>query len=228
MSAPSQPTNPADKASTRQLEQAAVSDASITSIHQTLLREKPEPVEGFSPIPIFLLFVFSALIFIAGVYIAHYSGDFSPAAFDPSRGKEAVVAEAPKAVDPMVLGARLYNQNCAACHQLTGMGVAGSFPPLVGADYVTGSEERLIRILLHGLSGPITVNGVTYNGAMPAFGPKSGYRFNEQRIAAVLTYVRNSWGNTAPAVTPEKVKEVMAAAGDRTSPWTEPELDPFK
>ena len=228
MSAPSSPSNPAGKASTHQLEQAAASDASITAIHQQLLREKPEPVEGFSPIPIFLLFVFSALIFIGGVYIAHYAGDFSPLAFDPSQGREVAVAEAPKAVDPMVTGGRLYNQNCAACHQVSGAGVAGSFPPLVASEYVTGSEERLVRILLHGLSGPITVNGNTYNGAMPAFGPKSGYRFNEQKIAAVLTYVRNSWGNSAPAITPERVKEIMDAVGERAGPWTDAELNAFK
>lgn len=228
MSAPSSSSTPEGKASRHQLEQAAASDASITAIHQQLLREKPEPVEGFSPIPIFLLFVFSALIFIGGVYIAHYSGDFLPTAFDPSQGKQVAVAEAPKAVDPMVLGGRLYNQTCAACHQPTGMGVPGSFPPLVDSEYVTGSDERLVRILLHGLSGPITVKGVTYNGAMPAFGPKSGYRFNEQRIAAVLTYVRNSWGNSAPPITPERVKEIMAAAGDRSAPWTDAELNAFK
>lgn len=228
MSAPSTPSTPAGKASTHQLEQAAASDASITSIHQTLLREKPEPVEGFSPIPIFLLFVFSALIFVGGVYIAHYAGDFEPLAFDPSRGRQVVAAGPAAPVDPMVLGGRLFNQNCAACHQLTGLGVAGSFPPLVGSEWVTGSEERLVRILLHGLSGPVTVKGNTYNGAMPAFGPKSGYRFNEQKIAAVLTYVRNSWGNTAPAVTPEKVKEIMAAVGERPNPWTAAELEAFK
>jgi len=228
MSAPSTPSTPAGKASTHQLEQAAASDASITAIHQQLLREKPEPEEGFSPIPIFLLFVFAALIFVGGVYIAHYAGDFEPMAFDPSRGRQAAVTEAPKAVDPMVLGGRLFNQNCAACHQLTGMGVAGSFPPLVDSEYVLGSEERLVRILLHGLSGPLTVRGATYNGAMPAFGPKSGYRFNEQKIAAVLTYVRNSWGNSAPAVTPEKVKEIMTAVGDRPGPWTDAELNAYK
>lgn len=228
MSAPSTPTNPAGKASTHQLEQAAASDASITAIHQQLLREKPEPVEGFSPIPIFLLFVFSALIFIGGVYIAHYAGDFEPTAFDPSRGKKAAVAEAPKPVDPMVLGGRLFNQNCAACHQVTGLGVPGSFPPLAGSEFVLGNEQRIVRILLHGLSGPLTVEGKTFNGAMPAFGPKSGYRFNEQKIAAVLTYVRNSWGNSAPPVTPETVKEIMNAVGDRPGPWSAAELEAFK
>jgi mono/diheme cytochrome c family protein len=228
MSAPSQPSLPPGKASTHQLEQGAASDASITSIHQTLLREKPEPVEGFSPIPIFLLFVFSALIFFGGVYIAHYAGDFDPMAFDPSRGRQVAVAGPAAPVDPMVLGKRLFEQNCIACHQLTGLGVPGSFPPLVDSEWVLGNEERLVRILLHGLSGPVVVKGNTYNGAMPAFGPKSGYRFNEQKIAAVLTYIRASWGNSAPAVTPEKVKEVMAAVGDRPGPWTAAELEAFK
>lgn len=228
MSAPSTPSHPAGKVSTHQLEQAAASDASITAIHQQLLREKPEPTEGFSPIPIFLLFVFSALIFVGGVYIAHYAGDFDAMAFDPSRGRQVASTEPAKPVDPMVLGGRLFNQNCAACHQVSGLGVPGSFPPLAGSEWVNGSEERIVRILLHGLSGPLVVEGKSFNGAMPAFGPKSGYRFNEQKIAAVLTYVRASWGNTGAPVTPEKVKEIMAAVGERSGPWTAAELEAFK
>ena len=116
-------------------------------------------------------------------------------------------------------------------YHLQGLGQTPELPPLteeLRCRMVTTELKRLVRILLHGLSGPIEVEGKTYNGAMPAFGPKSGYRFNEQKIAAVLTYVRNAWGNSAPAITPERVKEIMAAAGERPGPWTGPELDQYK
>jgi mono/diheme cytochrome c family protein len=225
---PSQP--PAGRASSQRLEQGAVSDASITAIHAQLRREKPEPTEGFSPIPIVILFVFSALIFFGGIYVGTKSGEFSPLAFDVTRNYgEASQAAAPKEVDMMKLGARLYGQTCVACHQPTGQGVPQAYPPLAGSPYVLGNEERIIRIVSNGLSGPIEVEGNSFNGAMPPFhGSTSAYRFNEQKIAAVLTYVRASWGNNAPPVTTDKVKEVLTAIGSRSTPWTVQELAPFE
>ncbi|BET69610.1 hypothetical protein ASA1KI_45280 [Opitutales bacterium ASA1] len=219
---------PEKRESTTRLEQGAVSDASITAVHRQLLREKPEPTEGFSPIPILLLFVFSALIFFAGVYLTRFSGEFEATSFSPSQGRGTTVAQGSVQVDPMVLGGRLYAQNCAACHQASGQGVPGVYPPLAASEWVLGSEDRLIRILLHGLVGPIEVLGNSYNNAMPAFGPQSGYRFNEERIAAVITFIRASWGNEAAPVSVERVKEVVAAVGNRSAPWTGPELDEYK
>ncbi|RME69509.1 MAG: cytochrome C [Verrucomicrobia bacterium] len=214
----------APRQSTDRLEQGAVSDESLSAIHHQLLREKPEPVEGFSPIPIFLLFVFSALVFVSGVYLARYSGEFSPKAFDPSVTAASAEQTAPKKIDPMVLGERLFTQNCVACHQANGMGLPGAFPPLGGSEWVNGSEQRVIRILIHGLTGPVEVAWMTYNGAMPAFGPNSGYRFNAEKIAAVLTYVRASFGNNSGPITEEQVQAVIDATSGRTTSWTAEEL----
>lgn len=224
------PASPSNRASSPRLEQPGASDSSLTTVHAQLLREKAEPTEGFSPVPIFVLFVFSALIFTGGIYIGEHTAGFSPLAFDVTKGAAAAGPQGPaKAADPMVAGRRLFNQNCVACHQMSGTGMPGIYPPLAGSEFVTGSEERLVRILLHGLQGPLVVNGANYGqAAMPAFGPQSGYRFNEERIAQVLTYVRGSFGNNAPPVTPEKVKEIMAAAGDRTTSWSAAELEAFK
>lgn len=214
------------RASNRRLEQAGASDASITSVHFQLLREKPEPTEGFSPIPILILFVFSALIFFAGIYMGTQSGEFSGVAFDVTRNYKLTTASgAPEEVDMMKLGGRLYSQTCVACHQAAGQGAPGAYPPLAGSPYVNGSDERMIKIVTLGLTGPIEVLGNTYNGVMPAhYGPTSATRYNEQKIAAILTYVRASFGNSAPAVTPDKVKEVLAAVGSRTKSWTVDEL----
>jgi mono/diheme cytochrome c family protein len=172
--------------------------------------------------------VFSGLIFFGGVYMAEYSGGFNALAYDETvhmaRGE---VAEAPAGPDPLVLGKRLYTQNCLACHMDSGMGLAPVFPPLADSEWVLGSDQRPIRILLHGLGGEIEVKGVTYNGAMPSYGP-TGLNWSDLEIASVLTYVRQEWGNDAPAVAPETVAEVRAATADRSTPWTGPELDPYK
>ncbi|TDB67904.1 PVC-type heme-binding CxxCH protein [Arundinibacter roseus] len=98
---------------------------------------------------------------------------------------------------------------CNTCHQPDGQGLTASgFPPLAGTKWVTGNEERLIKIVLKGLMGPMTVNGKEYSGQVPM--TPFGGMLNDQEVAAVLTYVRNSFGNKASAITPEKVKQVRA------------------
>lgn len=226
MNVPNEPTPPG-RSSSKRLEQAGASDASISAIHQQLLREKPEPRDGFSPIPIFILFLFSGLIFYGGIYLGTKSGGFSPLAFDLARNYESAKKGGgeTKEVDMKALGQRMFAQ-CASCHQLNGQGLPGTYPPLAGSEWVNGPEERVIRIVSHGLTGPIEVKGTTFSAAqMPAFyGPTSAYRFNERRIAAVLTYVRSSFGNSAPPITEEKVREVLSAVGQRSQPWTAAEL----
>ncbi|RFS15602.1 PVC-type heme-binding CxxCH protein [Emticicia sp. C21] len=99
---------------------------------------------------------------------------------------------------------------CATCHQADGKGLTASgFPPLAGTTWVNGNEERAIKIVLKGLLGPIEVNGKKYPGQVPMT-PFEGL-LNDKEVAAVLTYVRNSFGNKAPAIQPEKVKTVRAA-----------------
>ena len=94
-------------------------------------------------------------------------------------------------------GASVYSTNCAGCHQPTGTGIAGQFPPLAGSEWVTGDKKKLIGVLLNGLNGKVTVKGQTYNNVMP---PWKGTLTNKQ-IADVATYIRNAWGNKADAVT---------------------------
>ena len=103
-------------------------------------------------------------------------------------------------------GATLYQINCSACHQATGEGLKGIFPPLAQSDYLLADKERSIRIALQGIGGPIVVNGVEYQGVMPAPAP-----MDDQQVADVLTYVRSAWGNRGDAVTPAEVKQVRAA-----------------
>ncbi len=99
-------------------------------------------------------------------------------------------------------------QTCVACHQATGAGIPGVFPPLAGSEWVTGPVENLIRIQLRGLMGPIKVAGKDYNSVMP---PNAS--MTDEQIAEVLTYVRNEWGNKGSAVTPDMVKALRSEAG---------------
>ena len=94
----------------------------------------------------------------------------------------------------------LYYTYCAACHQRNGKGASGRFPSLVGTDWVTGDKERLIKILLNGMEGPIEVNGESYNGVMPQHS-----FLKDEEIAEVLTYIRKNFGNNASAITKEEV-----------------------
>ncbi|MCM2283013.1 MAG: copper-containing nitrite reductase, partial [Bdellovibrionaceae bacterium] len=107
--------------------------------------------------------------------------------------------------DRMKFGKSVYQQNCAACHQPDGKGVPGAFPPLAGSDYLLSNKSRAISAVLHGLSGPIEVNGQKYDSVMPALG------LNDEDVANVITYVMNSFGNKGPATTPDDVKKVRAS-----------------
>jgi cytochrome c oxidase cbb3-type subunit 2 len=103
---------------------------------------------------------------------------------------------------------------CFTCHQPNGEGLAGQFPPLAGSDWVLGDKDRLIKISMYGLMGEIEVNGVKYNNVMAPPGIPPGSLTDEQ-IADVLTYIRNDWGNSASAVSPEEVATVRSSLKGR-------------
>lgn len=222
------------------IEQAAASDQNIQKVHAILLREKPEPAEGYSPMPLFLLAFVSAMILVVGIYFVHNRGGLGPTdphlsftqaalvydeRYDPAKsaGSQQVKELTPEQF--IAAGKKLY-ATCATCHQPNGQGLGG-FPPLAGSEWVMGSEERLIRILLNGLNGPVTVAGKKYDGAMPAFGkvPGGGYNWTDDKIAQVLTYIRQEWGNQAGPISTDRVKQTRdQVAGARATPWTEAEL----
>jgi mono/diheme cytochrome c family protein len=144
----------------------------------------------------------------------------------PAPAAAPVAAPAAKAgafvkADPeqMKRGAAVYARTCIACHQPTGLGLPPVFPPLANAPIVAGNPELPVKFILHGLMGPITVNGMTYNSMMP---PVAGV--SDADIADVLTYVRQSFGNQGNPVTADQVKAIRAANAGRTAPWTTAEL----
>jgi mono/diheme cytochrome c family protein len=127
--------------------------------------------------------------------------------------------------DLFVKGKAIYARDgyCNTCHQSNGKGLESSgFPPLAGTTWVTGSEERLIKLVLKGLYGPIDVLGKKYPGQVPMT-PFAGM-LNDDEVAAVLTYVRNSFGNKASAILAEKVKATRASVQDKTGFYSPEEL----
>ncbi len=101
-------------------------------------------------------------------------------------------------------GAAIYAKNCEVCHAKAGDGVAGMFPPLAGNPAVGGDPALVSHIVKYGLTGPVRVAGATYNFPMPPFASA----LSDAEIAAVLTYVRSSWGNDAPAIAAAQVSAV--------------------
>jgi nitrite reductase (NO-forming) len=118
----------------------------------------------------------------------------------PSNGSSPGVAKA-----LLDHGKQVYSTVCAACHQANGQGLPGVFPPLAKSDYLMADPQRAVRILLEGLSGPITVNGQQFQGVMPKL------PLTDRDIAGVLSYVQNAFGNEGPAIKVAEVSRIRAS-----------------
>lgn len=137
-----------------------------------------------------------------------YTGKQSDTVYLPEGGATQTIpnGKAPEKMfaknleERIAAGKMVYNQNCAACHQADGSGLKGAFPPLAKADYLMKDKARAIKTVIEGLEGKVTVNGVDYNGVMPALG------LDDEDVANVLSYVRNSFGNKSDEVTTSEVK----------------------
>lgn len=173
--------------------------------------EHAEPHEQYNPVPAALIGLVLGLVVWAASYIATASAN-GAAALGDGRDIAALTAGA---TNDVVDGAALYTNNCQSCHQPTGAGLAGVFPPLAGSDWVVDDDATLTQIILHGLTGPITVLGTTYNGAMPGFAGQ----LSDAEIAALASHIRSAWGNAAPSVETAAVAAARAASKDRTTPW---------
>jgi mono/diheme cytochrome c family protein len=136
----------------------------------------------------------------------------------PAAGTDSTTAVAAAAQPVANKGETTYGQICASCHQATGVGVEGNFPPLQNSKWLTGEPSVPISIVLAGLQGPITVDGKPYNGAMQPWG-----MLTDDDIANVLTYARSQWGNSAGPVTAAQVKAIRDKIGSRGA-WTVDEL----
>jgi mono/diheme cytochrome c family protein len=206
--------------SNSRLEHSAASDDSIQQVHAQLQKQKPEKADGYSMLPLVLLGLMCCAVFFGSIYMAHYSLRFDPLVYSEHANRAKPGDKGPVAADPVAMGKGVYDRTCVACHQANGLGVPGQYPPLAGSEWVTGSEERAIRIVIHGLNGPIKVGDKEFNNVMAPLGS-----LRDDQIANVLSYVRATWGNAAPVVKAETVTKVRADTAGRTAFWTAAELE---
>ena len=174
-------------------------------------------VELSTPVPGTLLLVDHSITrtFMKGALgMIKVSGAPQPAIYEkgpsgPFAGAQKASAAASKPVsakDTVADGKRVFNQVCAACHQGNAMGLPGAFPPLAMSDYLNAAPKGAISIVLHGLSGKITVNHTGYESVMPAL----GQQLSDDEIANVLTYVLNNFNNKGGAISADEVRKVRA------------------
>ena len=192
----------------------------VNEIHQRIVsREEIEPEEGFEPPPWWVWTISVILLFVMGFYLGRYGGSWSTVAHEVE--EPGVAASGPAKKAPK--GDQIFIGVCQTCHQTSGVGIAGKYPPLVGSEWLLRDAETPIRIVLYGLEGSITVKGNAYNNKMPHFHDK----LSDDEIAAVITHVRSSWGNSAPAVSAKEVEAVRVKAGLRP-PWSSTELSALR
>ena len=184
-----------------------------------------EPQAGGAHMPVWLIMAALLIFFVGGIYFDANGGWFSPQVYAPYHSVEEVqMFQPPGGDDWKRLGQIKYELVCALCHGTDGMGKAGQAPPFKGSEWVlTENPGRLIRIPLGGLTGPIKVHGELFVGTTSSM-PAMGSGMSDEELAAVLSYMRNSWGNKASVIKPEEVKAIRAAAAPHTQPWTADEL----
>jgi len=174
-------------------------------------REQADPIERVQPIPL-LVAAITLFVVAAGVLYILVSEPFGA----PGLGDRRTVADlrpANAAAAGAVDGKQVFAGNCVACHQATGKGLPGVFPPLDGSEWVAGDERVVAKILLHGIDGELTVAGNTFKGSMPSF-----QQLGDGELAAVASYVRSAWANQAAPIRPE-VFAAERKAGTRTTPF---------
>jgi mono/diheme cytochrome c family protein len=148
---------------------------------------------------------------------------FALTVFDPPKQIAAKRVLSPEEKKRFDAGKAIYEMTCLACHQQHGMGQEGLAPPLVESEWVAYSPERLVRIVLNGLRGPIHVKKQVFELDMPSLGV-----LEDEQIANVLSYVRNEWSHSYSLVDPTTVKRIREATAQREDAWTEADLEKIR
>ncbi|MGI8433111.1 MAG: c-type cytochrome [Chthoniobacterales bacterium] len=201
----------------------------VHATHAAVIREKVDPRVGREPLSLWLITVYGLAVFFGGAYLGRYAGNWSGDGLDylgnapriASHAGAGGATEQATELTPAQKGAKIFSANCATCHQATGLGVAGQYPPLAGSEIVNGGSRRPVMIVLKGLQGPLTVKGQQYGSAVMQPWEKT---LTDEKIADVLTYVRQEWGNTGSAVPAAGVAAMRKELAGRTESWTEPDL----
>ena len=182
----------------------------VHQVHSAIQREKREPRAGLEPLSNWLIAVYGLAIFFGGAYLGRFSGNFSGDSLDPAlipmhkkSGPQGPGGEQTVELSQADRGKKIFSANCAVCHQPNGQGAPGQgYPPLAGSEIVNGGSRRPGMIVLKGLQGPITVKGMQFGTAVMQPWDKT---LTDAKIADVLTYIRQEWGNKASAVSTAQI-----------------------
>ncbi|HYV28148.1 MAG TPA: cytochrome c [Candidatus Eisenbacteria bacterium] len=222
---------PPNTAAPKQSGVAAAPTRPAAQAGQRPVREETEPTANLAPTPLWLVFLFGLLFYLGQLYVDHAGGGLHPQVYEPYRDYADLESHQPPSAggDLLRKGEKVYGIYCVACHGPSGSGDPSRFiPPLAGSEWVLAEKPgRIIRIASKGLQGPLTVKGQAFGGgAMLAVGDQMAGDEAEKitNIAAVLIYVRGSFGNKALPVTVAEVKAVREKIKDRTDSYTEAEL----
>lgn len=191
-----------------------------------------EPTAALTPMPVWIVALMLALLFLGGWYFDVYGGWFEAKVYSPYRSLADVQRFQPVegGIGPIVSkGKKLFQDNCAVCHMETGIGNPGNgCPPLVDSEWVKSpSPTRVIMIISKGLTGPITVNNKVWNtGVMLAVGDSlpGDEKEKSEKIAAIATYIRVQFGKLDQEVKPAQVQAVRETIKDRTTNFTVDDL----
>jgi len=179
------------------------------------------------PVPVWMMVFSLLLVFWAMIYFDQHSAWCSPVVYKPYHSYKEVADHNPRNEGPDIAhGHEVFNAICSLCHGMDGAGKLGQAPPLAGSEWVNAARvNRLVRIPILGLNGPIEVQGQQYEftSGMTAVAA-SRQMMSDKDLGDVLSYIRQAWGNKASEVTAQQVAEIRAELGDRTGQTTVKDL----
>ncbi|PYK45258.1 MAG: hypothetical protein DME46_04825 [Verrucomicrobia bacterium] len=202
----------------------------VQKVHAAIQREKQEPRVGLEPLSLWLIGIYALAIFFGGAYLGRFSGSFSGDSLDPGSvptkshgpGPGGAGQQQQQELSPAERGKKVFMANCAVCHQASGQGSQSQgYPPLAGSEITNGGSRRAAMVVMKGLQGPITVKGQKFGSAVM----QPWETLGDQKVADVLTYERQEWGNHGGPVTKEQIAALRKELANHPASFTEPDLE---
>src|SRR5207237_4951536 len=202
----------------------------VQKVHAAIQREKQEPRVGLEPLSLWLIGIYALAIFFGGAYLGRFSGSFSGDSLDPGSvptkshgpGPGGAGQQQQQELSPAERGKKVFMANCAVCHQASGQGSQSQgYAPLAGSEITNGGSRRAAMVVMKGLQGPVAVKGQKYGSAVMQPWESMG----AQKVADVLTYERQEWGNHGSPVTKEQIAALRKELANHPASFTEPDLE---
>jgi len=222
--------NPSDSVPRRRQGMDYGDSEDVQKVHAAIQREKQEPRVGLEPLSLWLIGIYALAVFFGGAYLGRFSGSFSGDSLDPGTvptkshgpGPSGGGAQPQQELSPAERGKKVFMANCAVCHQASGLGSQSQgYPPLAGSEITNGGSRRAAMVVMKGLQGPIKVKGQQFGSAVMQPWESLG----DQKVADVLTFERQEWGNHGSPVTKEQIAAMRKELANHPASFTAPELE---